>query len=279
MRPRHSGIVIVDSNCLHRLIDVAVRERVRSSLAMADFEIFPSMINAVEAGQASSPSLRRDLLSVVAALAEGKGLLPQLNDLLKRSGTALAAGETAFWSGLSGLEEALLDDPAAVTDEQVEELTRFTRATEARFNAMHDLARPQVQRLVKGKVGTDALSDARAFLDQVWMTVPQQGDLLSSLWAHLGLTGAAPVEVLLAHPFWRAWLELEGIAVFERAISLEQPKRVDQNDLLLAANLGLAGRRLLITDDKPLQRAASLVFVGRYPQSRVLSWEEFERTL
>lgn len=273
---QHSGIAVVDTNCLHHLTDAAQRDRVRSSLAMADFEIYPSVINAIEAAQA--PASRRDgLLRVVAALAEGKGLLPQIHELLKRSGAALVAGDGGFWSGSSGLEAMLLEGP--VTDEQAAALRRFTSETESRFAAMHHMARPQVMKLVKGRIGSDALVHAPTFLDRVWMTQAQQGDLLSHLWEHLGLSGSAPVEVLLAHPLWRAWLELEGVAVFERAVSLEQPKQVHQNDLRLASNLGLARRKLLITDDKPLQRVASSVFVGRYPQSRVLSWAEFEKTL
>lgn len=273
------GIAIIDSNCLHRIVDPLLRDRVRSSLATAGFEVYPSVINAIEAAQAYPSALRNDLLGVVASLAEGKGLLPQVGDMLKRSGEALAAGETGFWSGRSGLEEALLDEPGLVTDEQAEELAQFMKMKESRFNEMHERARPKVRSFVKGKQGFEALIDAVAFIDQIWMTPSQQGDLLADLWSHLGLKGNAPVDALLAHPIWKAWLELEGIAVFERAISLEQPKRVDQNDLLLAVNLSLGPRRLLISDDRALRRAAGIVFVGRYPQSRVVSWAEFEKIL
>jgi hypothetical protein len=266
--------VLLDTDCLKYLEDEGERVLISRSLQAADFELWPTGINAIEAAQNMNPDVRRRGLSVVAALAGGRGLLPLPEQLLLRAAQALVNGEAGWHTGISGLEE-ILADPEHVQEEVRAAFQAFMEELEAGFDEMHDRARPQLQNYFKVKGLRDPWTGIPEFLEQQWMRVSQLDDLMDGLWSRLGLPGAAPHEHLLSNPVWRLFFELEGVAVFERAIVTEQPKRVHRADLWQVLCSAGARKRLLVTNDQGLRRAASAVLVGRYPMSRVMDWASF----
>lgn len=273
MKPA-SGIILIDTDCLKYLEDRTERRLVSSSAAVADFEVWPSGINVLEAGQNKSPAIRHRALQVVAALAEGRGLLPLPEQLLYRSGRAIVDGEPGFFTGTSGLEE-VLDDPGNVQEGVRAAFQQFMDELESGFDKLHDQARPLLQRFLRERSLLNVWSTVTEFLDHQWMRLAQLDTLIDGLWARLGLPGSAPRDKLLASPVWRLFFELEGVAIFERSMVNEQPRRVHHADLLQVLCSAGASKRVIVTNDQGLRRAASAVLVGRYPLSRVMSWAEF----
>ena len=69
---------------------------------------------------------------------------------------------------------------------------------------------------------------------------------------------------------WRLLLDAEGVGVYERAIAHKQPKFVHRLDLIQLVYLGLAPRRMIVTADRPLLRAANEILTLRYPNARAI---------
>lgn len=272
--PRCTGIAIIDTNCLKFLESPEERRLVTASLATADFDLWPTAINAVEAAKNENQYVRDRVLTVLDALAEGKGLLPLPKQLLQGATDAIRDGYD-FFSG--PIDLLRLKDRTSLTPEFCAAAQAWSNSLEERFNSMHDAARPKVQALIKAKPEQAPWTIASTFLDQFWTTTSQQDTLLQGFWESFGHSGQAPIEKMIAHPVWRMFLDLEGVAVFERAIEHEQPKRVDCADLLQMLYLTLRPRRILVTAESPLFRAAKAVLDGRYSQAQVLTWKDFRR--
>ena len=112
--PRCTGIAIIDTNCLKYLELSEERLLVTASLATADFDLWPTAINAVEAAKNNNLDVRDRVLRVLDALAEGRGLLPLPKQLLQRATDAIRDG----YDGFSGPIELLrLKDRASLTPE------------------------------------------------------------------------------------------------------------------------------------------------------------------
>lgn len=272
--PRRTGIAIIDTNCLKFLESPEERRLVTASLATADFDLWPTAINAVEAAKTKNLDVRGRVLRVLDALAEGKGRLPLPKQLLQRATDAIRDGYDGFPGPIDLLR---LKDRTSLTPKFCAAAQDWSDTLEQRFNASHDTARPRVQALIKAKPDQAPWATASTFLDQFWTTASQQDTLLQEFWQSFGHTGQAPIDKMLEHPVWRMFLDLEGVAVFERAIEHEQPKRVDCADLLQLLYLTLRPRSVLVTADGPLFRAATAVLDGRYSQAQVLTWDEFRR--
>jgi hypothetical protein len=133
----------------------------------------------------------------------------------------------------------------------------------------HEAARKEIQKRLKA-IGGDPWGSIPAFLDQQWTRVGQLDAFFDLEWKHLGLPGAAPHEALLDSPAWRLYFEGIGAIVYERAFAKEMPKRVDMPDVMLLTYLGGSTPRIIVTEDKGLQRVASAVLLGRYAGARVM---------
>lgn len=143
---------------------------------------------------------------------------------------------------------------------------------EKRLDEAHEKTRPLVRKVLKeAGEGWDSLPQ---FLDEVWTRPEFQDDHIRHLWQMFGLPGEAPIQKLMDSPPWRLMLDARGVAAYERDAVLEQPKRVHHADLLQLVYAS-GYKRIAVTDEEPLYRAASGVLVGRYPQSRVMKWAEF----
>lgn len=272
--PRCTGIAIIDTNCLKFLESPEERRLVTASLATADFDLWPTAINAVEAAKNKNEHVRDRVLTVLDALAEGKGLLPLPKQLLQTATTAIRDGEDVFSGPIDLLR---LKDRTSLTPEFYAAAQTWGDTLEERFNAPLDTARRYLQALIRAKPEQAPWATASTFLDQFWTTASQQDTLLQGFWESFGHTEQAPIEEMVSHPIWRMFLDLQGVAVFERAIVHEQPKRVDCADLLQLLYLTLRPRRVLVTAEGPLFRAAKAVLDGRYSQAQVLTWEDFRR--
>lgn len=274
--PRCTGIAIIDTNCLKFLESPEERRLVTASLATADFDLWPTAINAVEAAKSKNQYVRDRVLTVLDALAEGKGLLPLPKQLLQRATDAIRDGYDAFSGPMDLLR---LKDRTSLSPEFCAAAQNWSDTLEEQFNAPLNTVRSQVQALIRAKPEQAPWATASTFLDQFWTTASQQDTLLQGFWESFGHTGQAPIEKMVPDPMWRMFLDLQGVAVFERAIEHEQPKRVDCADLLQLLYLTLRPRRILVTAEGPLFRAAKAVLDDRYSQAQILTWDEFRRCI
>jgi hypothetical protein len=270
---RANGIVVIDTNCLRHFEDAALEKRIRRSLEAADFEIWPSAINVLEVLQDKNTARRARLLTILRRLATGRGVLPLPQDILRLSGQAIVAGRRGFRAGMSGTERMLVRDPANVDPKLQQVSQKFLANLEARLGQAHEKARPQVQRVLKER--REGWESIQVFLDTFWTRIEFQDSYLTKLWKLFKLPGDAPLNALMQAPPWRLLLDAHGVAAFERDAVREQPKRVHHADLLQLVYAAAGYKRILVTEEKPLLRAATAVLVGRYPQSSVFNWAQF----
>ena len=273
--PEHTGIAIIDTNCFKYLRTPHEQRRVTASLATADFELRPTAINALEAMQNPNQDQRTTVLGVLDALAAGKPLLPWPRELLQRATDAIRNGCHDFLGPIGGLR--LRTD--RITTKSCAAALAWSHTLEKTFSEYHDAARKSIQALIRTKPEEAPWDTAPTFLDAFWTTPSQRDTLLQSCWKSLGNAGQAPIDKMIAHPVWRMFLDLEGVAVFERVIVHEQPRPAHHWDLRQLLYLTLRPRRILVTDDKPLFRAATAVLDGRYTQAQVLMWDHFRSSL
>lgn len=273
--PEHTGIAIIDTNCFKYLQAPDEQRRVTASLATADFELLPTAINALEAIQNLNQDTRTTVLGVLDALAPGKPLLPWPRDLLQGATDAISGGCHDFLPPIGGLRLRR----ERITTASCIEAQEWSRKNEETFSKYHDAARRSIQALIRTKPEQAPWDSVPIFLDEFWTTPSQQDTLLQSCWELFGNEGQAPIEEMIAHPVWRMFLDIEGVSVFERVIEHEQPKPAHFWDLRQLLYLTLRPRRILVTDDKPLFRAATAVLDGRHTQAQVLTWDNFRRCL
>lgn len=271
------GILILDSNCYRHLRDRAVLERLVGSLSAAGLELWATGLNALEVSQNPHPINRERDLATIRELTVGRVLLPLPETLLRRSAEAITAGRSGFWTGPSGIE-GLLEGDAHLRLEVQSTVRKWLDDLDSGFEAMHTRARPVLQDALKKKGLREAWPTIPAFLDEYWMRVALHDDTLDGWWRRFGLTPPAPYERVLSDPVWRAFLELEGVGVYERAVLTKQPKQVHFSDLVQLLYLTGTQRRVLVTNDTGLLRAGRAVFIGRYRGVRVMSWPELAAT-
>lgn len=271
---RSSGVVILDATCIGRVEDPDLRERIVRSLRAVDFAIWPTTLNVVEVCKTQNARVRRRGLATIEALSVGKGLLPLPHEILRDAARALRRGDLGFESAL--YEGAAADGENGWLGESfhhaaVEFTDRFERA---RTEHLEDF-RTEFQRLRK-QHRPQHWHDACRFLEEEWLRSPALLLYVKNVWEQLELEGnAPPLELLLGLLTWRLFLEAEGMALFERLIARNRPKRVGFLDLSQLIYLGAERRRILVTDDKALQRAASVILHGRYADTRVEDWCTF----
>lgn len=193
-------------------------------------------------------------------------------DLVKRAGHAVLRGERRFELEPSGHEPLL--DPSALNEQDRNEALAALENIETRFDAMHEGARKILQPYIKTNGLQNAWPTGAEFLERHWNSSDMAGHFAGLIWNGLKLPGEAPVQELLRNETWKMFIDAEGIAVYERAIAREQPKRVHRMDLLQLVYLSGSGRRIFAAADEPLLRGAKQVLIGRYNNVRVLHIRE-----
>lgn len=275
--PSQAGILVLDSNCYRHLREPAVLDRVLGSLSAAGLELWATGLNALELSQNAHPINRERDLATLRKLTGDRSLLPLPETLLKRAAEAITSGQSGFWTGPSEIE-GLLEGNSHLRSNVQASVKRWLEELNRSFEQMHDRARPVIQALVKARALRGTWPTAREFLDEYWMRVELHNDALDGWWKRFGLTPPAPHEQVLSDPVWRAFLEVEGIGVYERAILANQPRQVQFADLIQLLYLTGTHNRILVSDDKGLLRAGKAILVGRYRGVRVMTWPELAET-
>lgn len=263
-----AGRAILDNSCLGALTAPGVLERFERSLRTVDFQVWPSVVNVMEGFVTPAKHVRRRLLHTLIQLLDGRHLLPWPFTLLASFGQALQEGEDQLWIRRSKFE-LLLERPEDL------EVSR-----DALMAKMHDMeeqyeqdwleVRRKVRPLLRSERSEDLWSDLPSFLDEQWNKPDLFDHSARVMWDRLSLRGDPPVERLRDCELWRMFHDIEGIAMFERAVQLEQPKRVHRFDLLQIPYLAMWHKRVLITNDGPFARAAQAMLLRRYPNTRVV---------
>lgn len=261
------GILVIDNNCYARLGDPGALRRFRANLRAADWIAQPSEVNLLESA-AAPPDVRARLIRTIRDVADGQPLLPWPIKLLKQVGEAIVRGDPSFTVPPSGAEWYL--DDLAAADEVSAEALQFQRNLEAAFSQLHQRNRRRVQAQLRQQRVREEFGSAREFLNRGWAQTGGRSMYAEVTWKALALPGEAPLDAIEANEAWRLLLDAEGVAAYERAIAHEQPKFVQRIDLVQLVYLALADRRMLVTADGPLRRAADAVLVGRYPNARAV---------
>ncbi len=164
-----TGVVIIDSTCLKCFGNTKVLKRVRDNMRTVDLQIRLSAINVLEVMKTPNLTRRNRLLNIVRDVSEGRSFLPWPFHLIERSGQAHASGEKYFWSGDSGLEQAVYGN--SITEQDLDQAQKIMNSLEADFTHMHDNARKELNAFLRKHKALDHWNTAAAFLDQQWTTI------------------------------------------------------------------------------------------------------------
>jgi len=240
-------------------------------MRITDLQIRLSSINILEAVKTPDANIRSRLLRIIRNVSEGRPFLPWPLELIKRSGEAIARGDTSFLSGDSGLETKVYEN--SVSDRDVDSAKKRMDSLESNFIRMHDTARKELQTFLRSN-NSYKWESATAFLDQVWSQRSHLEYHIGNIWETLCLPGNPPFDQILKDEIWKIFFDINGFAAFERAVIKEQPKRVHYPDLLQLMYVANSPRRIVVTGDDGLLRAARAILVDRYPCVRILVCSE-----
>ena len=152
-----------------------------------------------------------------------------------------------------------------------EEALSFQRGIETTFAKFHADKRVQLQRKMRERGLKENFESTRDFLEREWFPGETRRMFAEVTWTGLGLPGDAPMEALEKDEAWRLLLDVEGVAAYERAVAMTQPKVVQRLDLIQLIYLAGENRRMIATADEGLLRVANLVLIGRYPNARAVN--------
>jgi hypothetical protein len=263
-----SGILIVDNNCPRHLRRPQALARIIANQRVADLVVFATEVNLLEVAAASPDELQADLVRILRTIAAAETLLPWPFALLKSIGAALARGVLSYRAPPSG-KEWYLDDPVALRELR-DEVLAFNVSIEEAFNALHETNRRRLHIELKRRGAREDFADTRDFLERQWYGSDLRRIYAEVTWRAFGLPDPVPMDLLEANQAWRLLLDVEGVAVYERAVALEQPPRVHRRDLIQLVYLGGSSRRVLTTADNGLLRAGNAVLHRRYANARVV---------
>lgn len=261
------GMLIVDNSCLKHLMRPEALARFRGSLRAADLVVASTELNLLEATATQPDSLQADLIATLRTLVGNDGLLPWPFALLKGIGDCLARGELTYQAPVSG-KEWYLDDLGALRDIR-EEVIAFHQSIEDAFTSLHKSNRKRIRAFLKARESRGDFEDAKDFLERQWFGSDLRRHFATVTWRSFGLPDPVPFDLLESNEAWRLLLDIEGLAVYERAVAWEEPSPVHRHDLLQLIYLAGNNRRILVTADKGLIRAGEAVLRGRYLNSRV----------
>jgi len=213
------------------------------------------------------------LIETLQYLANDRPLFPWPYGLLEKVGHALVADDDGFELPPSGLERFLFDSPS---DEDLSAANEEVESMETQFRDMNINARKAIRSFLRDRDLTQEWSDARIFLDKMWMQPSHIDDYIIGMWERLNLPEPPPVEKVRNNPTWRVFFEAYGVAAYEQAFSKNQPRPFGMLDLLqLTYPTGFPGGSFFVTDDKALARVGEIVVTQRVPRARVLMWNDF----
>jgi hypothetical protein len=135
---------------------------------------------------------------------------------------------------------------------------------EKNYSQQHDLHRVDIHGRMRNKRLRDPYTGVEHFLRDYWYASKTRADFANVIWRGLKLAGEAPMEIIDQCEPWRLFIDAEGVALYERAIATNQPKRIQRMDLMQLTYLGVAPKRVIITADAGLIRAANAILPGRY---------------
>lgn len=250
-----------------------MRSKIERGLRAADLEFHPTAINVFEAVRTPNPLIRGRLLATLEALARGAPVRPLPNETLALTGKMMASGESQFAWPISQFEW-MLYEPERITETHVIEAGKMLDAEQAHFDNMHQASRKRVRQYLKDKGVKDPWGDVPAFLDSQWTTASQLDSFIEDAWETLELPGSPEIPRVLENEAWRLYFEGFGATVYERAILSQTVAPAHLADIRQLVYLAGAFRRVLVTDDGGLVRVAKSVLTRRYPNARVLGFNE-----
>jgi hypothetical protein len=266
------GIVVIDNNCFDELVDPGVRARFLGNLRAADLEPSPSEVNLLETVAVKSDEKRARLVGSVRALTRNGFLLKWPFAMLAELGEAIVAGKNNHRVSMMDARLFMMNDQEM--QKMREETVAFNRNLEAMFNSKFEKLRVRARADMKKRGIKDTLRSSRRFLDEAWIGTPMRQMLADIMWERLGLGVHAPMDVIDVCEPWKIMVDVEGVALYERAMTTDLPKRVQWMDMIQLVYLGLAPRRILVTRDAGLLRVANAIFPGRYQGSRIVDFAE-----
>jgi hypothetical protein len=256
------GVAIIDNNCFDDLEDPASRRTFLGHLRAADWVPQITEVNVLEAIAITSAAKRDRIVAVVRDLAASILILPWPLEMLAQLGHAMIDGKTSHWVVASSADSFLHNRDDAL---RIQEETReFNRMIERSYSEQHDLHRVDIHGRMRNKRLRDPYRDVEHFLHEYWYPSKTRADFANVMWRGLKLAGEAPMEVIDQCEPWRLFVDAEGVALYERAIATNQPKRIQRMDLMQLTYLGVAPKRVIITADAGLIRAANAILPGRY---------------
>lgn len=267
------GTLILDTNCIGRLESNAARHRFEVNTRVADWRVYPTVVNVLEILNTENPHVRSRLLGTLAYLAANRPLMPWPYELLKIIAQAILEKKGRIELGPSEFEW-ILDHPERVSDEQLDAARTLLNDQEMRFREMHERGRPKLQAELKRQGLRYAWPTPRDFLDQTWTTESHLDTYVEQIWGDFGFPSPAPVSTILRTETWRLFFDGQGIGAYERGVAERPPKQVHQMDLVQLVYLGESRRRMIATADQGMLRAAKHVLEGRYPGARAIHIDE-----
>lgn len=263
-----SGVVVLDTSCYKHLTDPAVRERLKRSLRSVDLLPWPSVVNVLEVISNPHRLQRERQIAVIRDLVDDRPLLPWAPTLLKNVGVAVAKNVNHIELGNSGVDWVLANVDRAA--EQRDNVSRFFDEMETAFEEMHENLRQKVQAFLKERGLRNHWASAGEFLDVQWCTADLLEHAVKAIWSQIGVPGQEAPKGLIEAPAWRLFVEIEGIAVFQRAVLANRGRRVQRRDLLQVVYLGGFPRRVLTTADGPFLDATTALLSGRHGNARAI---------
>jgi hypothetical protein len=261
--------LLLDNNCLIRLVSAEVRQHLRTNLRATGREYWPTAVNVLEALQAHDRNKRTLLLTVISEIAGGHPALAMPIEALRRIAETVATNASSIKWSEPGIAR-LLRDPESVTDEDVAATRDYFLRQETTFNNLHQELRSRL----KEDGGMRRWGSPAAFVDEFWTDTKYLGRYIEIFWDHWKLPGSAPIDELLKHDAWR--LYFEGLGAFIYAGSIQQPqhKKVQYSDLVQLIYLGATQDRILATGDLAFRDLGNVILRGRYQLAEIVSLDE-----
>lgn len=261
--------LLLDNNCLDRLISARARRRLRSNLQATGREYWPTAVNVLEALQAHDPNRRTLLLTAISEIAGDHYALTLPGEALRRIAVAVATNASSVNWSEPGITR-LFRYPESVTDEDATATRDHFLAQETAFNNVHQELRPTLKQYVKENGGMQRWGSPVAFIDELWTDPKNLGHYINVLWDQWKLPGSPPIEALLQHEAWRLYFDGWGASVYARSIQHPQPGWVQSSDLIQLIYLGAMEDRILATDDREFRNLGNAILRDRYPLAEIV---------
>lgn len=272
------GALIIDSNCFKHLEKATTQDSFRRILNEKNLEFWPTALNAFELAKTRTDSVRERLLKIISSLSQESLLLPAPHSILRRVALAGLRGDTGFQTEASGLEW-LLEDASEITPEVIDQAQDFSNNIDASFELAHVEMRSFLEKNYNQTEIMETWPSASAFLDSQWMRPEQLDTIIQGIWKNLQLPDTAPIDFVLSMKAWRLYLEGLGAIIYRRAVSHEQGKLVQINDISQLVYLSGRQPSILVTQDKGFLQTVQDVIAGRHNEIRVLHWSDFIKCL